>query len=1166
MDMTADHPAALEKLQAYFDQVLGEAAGAPRRATIAVPLTWPEIRNAEYEVIKRFCNAAERIGSRIIVTDNNGYPVWSSDDAPVDKTRQLGPDDVDFMISLHFESPRLIDVPSYYAIWQPVDFYFDFGYEPSVAKLLTHSDGLSCSADPSDAHFQALMASCGRNRPGHLPYLFHSPSGPYFEPKITEESRLFYIGINWERLGQSKKGRFHELLRLLDDEKLIDIYGPRTFLGAKPWEGYDCYRGELPFDGKSVVRALHNSGICLAMSSKAHQDSGVMSNRLFEGLAAGTAIIANPHPFIDKYFSDLVYQVDDTVGDEEIFFQITDIITEIRADPEAANERARKGQERLRDLFSLEKCLQALIAQHPARTAARRGPDAAPITVIFPYAGQRLSAVREVLEDLKAQAGVAIELVLVWDPVFAEGAGKALIEAAQAHFPRVTVITDVFHQDALQPTLGAALHAARGHVTTEAFAVVSTGERFFRDHFRSLAQALTVPGGRARVLAAASGQLDEDYEGTKRDLFVRRKVAGLNMPSDPRDVLVNSDLWRTPGRYLFSAGLLTSAGAEVLPLLDDGATGYLLLQTLIGGRVAQTGEAGYVRIIPDAVTRMPSAQRIARQQQFLRDTLRFDPLPGLPPVPPVTGTGLNGDLAVAPFVPRIFLDEMMDVRTGSAALQYLDTGFSHPEAGGIWIDGGVGTLRFRVANAGKIEDMQIALMLAGRPALADNRPQHVTVAVNGMTLGYFQLSAQPVAITVRLPVGLAKAEVLQVRIIADHAEPVRNAEGAIVDPRRLGILLTGVGIFRSAKVPLPELAPDLDYDLRRTGNGRPLLVEGCFPEEELTWLSDGPALLRFRIRERMPKMRLDMDLIAISSETEHEPIELTCKINDMPVARFKVGDRMSTHVIPLPAEAMGDMGNCELTLEPSHAVRMYGGNRILSVGLRRLRLSNLDPIEPDVEYLTTSSGNGKSFLREGFSKIEPVATWIDGEKARIEGRLEPGEFSGEAMHLEIRAGSRAAADGELHRCRVMLNGEELGTITLDPVKVITARLPLPPTFVTDKEADLRIGLELEDPALPVMDPVTKKVLDPRRLGMNLVAFRLATGEIQPEPEADLAADADQTEEDGDEPAKATKGRTEDAGSAKATKGRRTSRAGRVSGHTNSGPVSSGPVSASDKES
>jgi len=148
----------------------------------------------------------------------------------------------------------------------------------------------------------------------------------------------------------------------------------------------------------------------------------------------------------------------------------------------------------------------------------------------------------------------------------------------------------------------------------------------------------------------------------------------------------------------------------------------------------------------------------------------------------------------------------------------------------------------------------------------------------------------------------------------------------------------------------------------------------------------------------------------------------------------------------------------------------------------------------------------------------------------------------------------------------MLNGEELGTITLDPVKVITARLPLPPTFVTDKEADLRIGLELEDPALPVMDPVTKKVLDPRRLGMNLVAFRLATGEIQPEPEADLAADADQTEEDGDEPAKATKGRTEDAGSAKATKGRRTSRAGRVSGHTNSGPVSSGPVSASDKES
>ncbi len=530
--------------------------------------------------------------------------------------------------------------------------------------------------------------------------------------------------------------------------------------------------------------------------------------------------------------------------------------------------------------------------------------------------------------------------------------------------------------------------------------------------------------------------------------------------------------------------------------------------------------------------------------------------PGLPPLPPATGTGLNGDLALAPFVPRIFLDEMMDVRAGSAALQYLDTGFSHPEAEGIWIDGGVGTLRLRIANAGKPEDLQIALTLAGRPAQADNRPQHATVAVNGMTLGYFQLSERPTSITVQLPLGLAAAEVLQVRIMADHAEPVRNAEGAITDPRRLGIVLTGLGIFRSARVPLPELAPDLDYDLLRAGNGRPFLVEGCFPEEDLTWLGAGPALLRFRIRKPKPKMRLDLELIAASSDAVQEPIELTCKVNDMPVARFKVAERMTTHVVPLPSEAMGGMGDCELTLEPSHAVHMYGGNRIVSVGLRRLRLSNLDPIVPDVEYLTTSTGTGKPFLRRGFSKIEPAATWIDGDKARIEGWLEPGAVSGEAMHLVLRAGSRPAAGGAPHRCMVSLNGEELGVIELDPDRVVTARLPLPPTFATDSEgeSDLRLAFELEAPALPVMDPDTGVILDPRRLGMNLVGFRLARGGIGTDPAADIEApeDADKAEEE--------------ATPARATKSRRAPRSGRVSGHTTPGPVSSGPVSASDKES
>lgn len=1129
--------ADLPDLDILRARVQAALAGPARRATIAVPLTWPEIRNAEYEVIKRICLAAEAIGSRVIVTDNNGYPVWASDGAPVDTARPLGRGDADFMISLHFETPRLVDLHSYYAIWQPVPFYFQFGYAASTAKVLTHTDALSCSAGPADDHIRLLMQGAGTwPEPGPetgdaseagapLPLLFHSPAGPALAPAITDASRLFYVGINWERLGKSGKGRFHELLRLLDEADMVDIYGPRRFLGAQPWEGYACYRGELPFDGRSVVRALHRSGICFAMSSAAHQASGVMSNRLFEGLSAGTAIIANPHPIIDRYFSDLVWQIDDTVSDEEIFFQVGTIIDEIRADPAAANARASAAQDRFTELFSLETCLQGLVNLHPGRAAARaaRLTPVQPVTLVFPHAGPRRDSAAALLAELRGQDRVAIHLVLVWDRDFARGDGAALIEAARADFAAVTVIEDVIGADIPGASTGAALAAALPHVTTPHVGLVTTGERYFHDHFASLAQRLeSAPG----AVAAASGRLDEDWESAGHDRLVRRSLAQIAAPMRIADLMSGDPAAPEPGRYLFATGTLRGC-AGVLPLLDAAAVVPGLIAALrpggAGGGPAgggpglvQTGQASYLQVLPLSAARIPTPEALARDRRFIRDSLAFDATlaallppedaqaPGAPAATATGETGQGGD------APPLIPGEVRDIRAGAPALALLAGGFSHPEETAIWIDGLAGTLRFRIPRGAIAdeEEADLIVMLAGRPAATSGRPQHVTLALNGVTLGYFALTEAPSPITLRLPRGLLRAEEMRLRILADHAEPVRNDGGMVVDPRRLGILVSGIGLMRAAAVRLPLLVPNAVLDMARGGPGQASLIDGALPQADALALSDGPTRLRIRLPEPAAGVvfALDLDLAAIESETAGDPVTLQVQVDDGPSVTLTPELQGGWCRVPLPRVDHGDDhgdGIHTLLLEPSHGIRIRGGNQVLSARLRALRLVALSRLAPGIPLATVAQGNGLALLRDGFSAPEPEFTWIDGADARLAAQLDAADFGpdGAVLMLDL-AGYMppVAAPGQAPwSCAVTFGGHHLGTLEVGVLRQVH-RLAVPAAALAGEE--VAIDLAVTPAPDQVRDPASGAVIDPRRLGVNLACVTLHRPGMEAAPETD----------------------------------------------------------------
>ena len=244
---------------------------------------WPDIQVAEDEVIARLVNASKLLGLECIVLDHMGRRL-------PDKGLPMTGDDLDFVIHLHFSTPKSYDIFSFMTLWNPPKFFHDFGYRPMIENILTHDDYLSCKSPGADLHLRRLIEGDRFHLPPKFD-LFHSLATPVLPPTLGE-LKLFYMGINWERLGESQS-RHENVLNLLDATGLLRIYGPDVLLGVKVWDGFQSYQSPLPFDGVSVINEIHRAGICLALSSPAHKDAGLMSNRLFEGLAAGALIVCD---------------------------------------------------------------------------------------------------------------------------------------------------------------------------------------------------------------------------------------------------------------------------------------------------------------------------------------------------------------------------------------------------------------------------------------------------------------------------------------------------------------------------------------------------------------------------------------------------------------------------------------------------------------------------------------------------------------------------------------------------------------------------------------------------------------------------------------------------------------------------------------------------------
>lgn len=392
----------------------------------AVVKLWPKVKAAEDEFIARLKNTARELGLECIEITMDGHLCAP----PYTRITQK---DVDFVIHLHFETPKAYDIFSFVALWNPLKFYFDWDYRRYSDRMATHDDFISCGSRSADDHLIRLISGDPTRLPAKF-FMYHSLSQPLLEPTLGEK-KMFYIGMNWERMNAAK-GRHHELLTKLDRMGALKIFGPKSFQGRQVWAGFKSYVGPLPFDGRSIIEEINKAGIALVFSSDSHKDAELMSARLYESAAAGAVIIADDHPFARREFGDCLLYVDPCAREATISEQVMVHWKWIKANPDKALEMAKKAQEIFKEKFILTKSITALyegLRERQAELAERIRPEdtSRPVTLYFMVSELTEKQLQEHITSYKAQTYPNCRAVFVLDATAMqeqEKAGKAIVK------------------------------------------------------------------------------------------------------------------------------------------------------------------------------------------------------------------------------------------------------------------------------------------------------------------------------------------------------------------------------------------------------------------------------------------------------------------------------------------------------------------------------------------------------------------------------------------------------------------------------------------------------------------------------------------------------------------------------------------------------------------
>jgi hypothetical protein len=294
------------------------------------------LKAAEHEVVERIAQSTRDLGwePRIVNVDGN-FDLLNLEEIE---------EGADLVLDIHYEYPKFLKPRSIGAMWTPTSFMKEWDFPYVWENQLSHDELVHTQS-------QLTIDLLEQYRPdeefGTLNHSLPSSWLPWVsEGQRNDSPHAFYAGINWSKLS-GRPGRHHQFFKFLDKKDVLDLYGPKKVSHVIPWKGFESYRGEIPFDGKSLLLRARESGISLVLSAQQHLNEGMISSRLFEGLFAGNAIISDRHPFIERHLGNSAYYLDFDKGDEYAARQLEEYVVELRENP----DKLAKLQELSHDIF-----------------------------------------------------------------------------------------------------------------------------------------------------------------------------------------------------------------------------------------------------------------------------------------------------------------------------------------------------------------------------------------------------------------------------------------------------------------------------------------------------------------------------------------------------------------------------------------------------------------------------------------------------------------------------------------------------------------------------------------------------------------------------------------------------------------------------------------------
>lgn len=451
------------------------------------------------EICRRIEVAANNLGVECYFVGPDGFILQNG--------KHISSLGVDFVIVFDPAQITLFDTFVYHLMWFVPGLIHE-EHAITYDRLSDNCDDHLCfPAKQLLEYYQDYYATVNSN------FLF--PSAPYnyvckprvFTGKEGNKYKAFYAGINVD----AKNVRHEELFKRLESKDLVDLYGPRQINGKQNWQGFKSYRGEINFDGHSIIETANRSGVTLALHHFVHARFSMPTNRLFEGVAAGTLVVTERMSFIEEAFGDSIFYLDPCLSEEERASKVEEIINWANTHPEAAREKISRAQAIFLDRFELTKVIKSICDQHVARknyliqeSIARI--NKASITIVCEIFNEKEFELQ--LKNITHQDYQKFSLLLIIRTRDISDDLKSLLSHVSSKYESVVVQADkknIFVDDAEKPLLD----ILKGNIRSDYFCICHPLQYWHSNHIRSLVDDAVTTGAFATY--SGSYYINENY-------------------------------------------------------------------------------------------------------------------------------------------------------------------------------------------------------------------------------------------------------------------------------------------------------------------------------------------------------------------------------------------------------------------------------------------------------------------------------------------------------------------------------------------------------------------------------------------------------------------------------------------------------------------------------